>query len=545
MNKVLRCAIYTRKSTEEGLDQAFNSLHAQREACEAFIKSQAHEGWKQSPSHFDDGGFSGGTLERPALARLLEQVKCGTIHVIVVYKIDRLTRSLADFARIVEVLDGHAASFVSVTQQFNTTTSMGRLTLNVLLSFAQFEREVTGERIRDKIAASKGKGMWMGGPPPLGYDVRDRKLLVNANEAECVREIYARYLELKSVTELAVDLKARGVCSKSWISRKGVRHDGGIFSRGALYKVLRNRLYVGEVAHRGRVFPGQHEGIVSRDLWDRVNQQLTEGGLSRTEASATTNVFLLQGLLHDDRGNLMSPSNTTKRNGRQYRYYVSQGLIRKEKVQPGTISRVPAQEIESLVEQQVIEWMTLDSQKLWKASSLAEKRTQIGRWLRGVELHREDVVLLIDAKRTESLAIAERVSRAAGTRLTRRGEVIELKIPAILRKVGGAKEITTPPGCEPFIVRVPNPGVAKAIARAFRWRHWLETGEVATIGELAKKAGFTQRIVRKNLPLAFLAPYILKAVLDGQIPSTVSISNLTDGYLPLSWAEQRRRLGIA
>lgn len=545
VNKILRCAIYTRKSTEEALDQTFNSLHAQREACEAFVKSQAHEGWKLFPNDFDDGGFSGGTLERPALARLLEQVKCGTINVIVVYKIDRLTRSLAAFARIVEVLDKHGASFVSVTQQFNTTTSMGRLTLNVLLSFAQFEREVTGERIRDKIAASKGRGMWMGGPPPLGYDVVDRKLMVNVDEADSVRRIYSRYLELKSVTELAVDLKICGVRSKSWTSRKGVPHEGGVFSRGALYKVLRNRLYVGEVAHRGRNFPGQHQGIVPRELWEKVNRQLTEGAPARAEASATANTFLLQGLLRDDSGNPMSPSHTTKRNGKQYRYYVSQGLIRKEKFQAGTVSRVPAQEIEEVVDQQAIELMPPDAKKLWETSSLPEKRTQLGLWLRGVELHCDEVVLIIDAKRMEPSTIANRTPRPEGTCLKRRGDMFELKIPAVLRKIGGAKEITTPQGCEPLIRRAPDPRIARAIARAFRWRHWLETGEVATIGDLAAKAGFTQRIVRKNLPLAFLAPSILTAVLDGQIPAAVSVSNLTDGSLPLSWAEQRRRFGFA
>src|SRR5687767_10220758 len=260
---VRRCAIYTRKSSEEGLEQSFNSLHAQREACEAYIKSQAHEGWKLVKTPYDDGGFSGGSIDRPAVKQLLADVRQGLIDVVVVYKVDRLTRSLADFAKIVETFDSHGASFVSVTQQFNTTTSMGRLTLNVLLSFAQFEREVTGERIRDKIAASKRKGMWMGGTVPLGYDLRDRQLLINPDEAEQVRLIYRLYLELKCVHRLKRELDRRGMRSKVRISQTGRRTGGVPFFRGALYSILKNRLYRGEIAHRGAIYQGQHEAIVS------------------------------------------------------------------------------------------------------------------------------------------------------------------------------------------------------------------------------------------------------------------------------------------
>ena len=274
--KVRRCAVYTRKSSEEGLDQTFNSLDAQREACEAYIRSQAHEGWKLVKTAYDDGGFSGGTLERPALQRLLADLGRGLVDVIVVYKIDRLTRSLADFARIVETLDRQGASFVSITQQFNTTTSMGRLTLNVLLSFAQFEREVTGERIRDKIAASKRKGMWMGGNLPLGYDVKDRQLVVNEAEAETVRYLFQRYVELGTVAALQTDLKRRAIVSKVWTSSSGKRRGGAGYSRGALYYLLRNTIYVGRIAHRGASYAGQHPGIVPQDLWDRVQALLTE-----------------------------------------------------------------------------------------------------------------------------------------------------------------------------------------------------------------------------------------------------------------------------
>jgi len=262
-----RCAVYTRKSSEEGLEQDFNSLHAQREACEAFIKSQHGEGWRPVKTVYDDGGFSGGTMERPALQRLLRDISEQLIDVVVVYKVDRLTRSLADFAKMVELFDAHTVSFVAVTQQFNTTTSMGRLTLNVLLSFAQFEREVTGERIRDKIAASKRKGMWMGGTTPLGYDVDDRRLVINSAETETVKHIYQHYLELRSVRLLRDDLDRNGIVSKVRISKSGNRAGGKVFSRGALYELLSNPIYIGEIRHRKERHPGQHEPIVDRELW--------------------------------------------------------------------------------------------------------------------------------------------------------------------------------------------------------------------------------------------------------------------------------------
>src|SRR5690242_17510629 len=270
-----RCAIYTRKSSEEGLEQEFNSLAAQREACEAYIRIQQHEGWLLARPRYDDGGFSGGNLERPALQRLLADIRAGRIDIVVVYKVDRLTRSLADFARLVELFDAEAVSFVSVTQQFNTTSSMGRLTLNVLLSFAQFEREVTGERIRDKIAASKKKGMWMGGLVPLGYDLRGRKLVPNTREAALVCRIFELYLQLGCVSRLTAQLRQEKVKSKAHQTRSGWRRGGVPFSRGALYHLLRNHLYIGEIRHRDEWFPGEHEGIVPIETWKEVQRQLT------------------------------------------------------------------------------------------------------------------------------------------------------------------------------------------------------------------------------------------------------------------------------
>ena len=272
--KIRRCAVYTRKSSEEGLEQEFNSLHAQREACEAFIKSQAGEGWRSVRTHYDDGGLSGATMERPALQRLMADIDKGLVDAVVVYKVDRLTRSLADFAKMVEVFDARGVSFVAVTQQFNTTTSMGRLTLNVLLSFAQFEREVTGERIRDKIAASKRKGIWMGGLVPLGYEVRDRQLVINEAEAATVRHIFTRYCELGSVRLLKEELDRNGVRSKIRVSKDGVESGGQAFSRGALYTLLRNPIYVGEIRHKGVCHPGQHAPIINRAMWDKVAKLL-------------------------------------------------------------------------------------------------------------------------------------------------------------------------------------------------------------------------------------------------------------------------------
>src|SRR5689334_15518560 len=295
-----RCAIYTRKSSEEGLEQEFNSLAAQREACEAYIRSQQHEGWVLVRTRYDDGGFSGGNLERPAAQRLLTDIRAGRIDIVVVYKVDRLTRSLADFARLVELFDASGVSFVSVTQQFNTTSSMGRLTLNVLLSFAQFEREVTGERIRDKIAASKKKGMWMGGNPPLGYDARDRKLLVNEAEAETVRHIFRRYLELGSVRLLKEELEAQGILSKARLSALGRTWGGNRFARGALYLMLQNRIYLGEVVHKKQHYPGEHASIVDRDLWERVQARLAANSVEREGGGRATSPSLLAGLLFDD-----------------------------------------------------------------------------------------------------------------------------------------------------------------------------------------------------------------------------------------------------
>ena len=332
-----RCAVYTRKSSEEGLDMDFNSLHAQRESCEAYITSQKQEGWVLVPDQYDDGGISGGTLERPALQRMLADIEAGRVDVVVVYKIDRLSRSLMDFAKLVDVFDRHNVTFVSVTQTFNTTTSMGRLTLNILLSFAQFEREVTGERIRDKIAASRKKGMWMGGNPPLGYDVRDRKLIVNADEANTVRMIFKRFLTVGSATLLSKDLTAEGVMSKR----------GKPINKGYLYKLLKNQVYIGKAVHKGKAYPGEHEAIITQDLWNKVRTIISESPRTRANHTRAQTPALLKGIIFGADGRAMTPVHTKKKN-KLYRYYVAAELLKGE-TPDGIVRRVPAGEIEAAV----------------------------------------------------------------------------------------------------------------------------------------------------------------------------------------------------
>ena len=335
----LRCAVYTRKSSEEGLEQEFNSLHAQREACEAYIASQRSEGWVLLRDQYDDGGVSGGTLERPGLKHLMQDVEDGLVDVIVVYKIDRLSRSLADFAKLVEVFDRNGVTFVSVTQQFNTTTSMGRLTLNILLSFAQFEREVTAERIRDKVAASRKKGMWMGGYVPLGYDVRDRKLVINDSEAANVRMVFERFVEIGSATILARELRCAGFRSKQ----------GTLIDKGYLYRLLNNRVYRGEAVHKGTAYPGEHEAIIDARLWDQVHDILGQSPRKRANNTRTQTPALLKGLLFTATGAAMTPS-STKKGTRRYRYYISMDLLKnRETPEDGIPRRMPADTVEGAV----------------------------------------------------------------------------------------------------------------------------------------------------------------------------------------------------
>ncbi len=348
IKKRMRCAVYTRKSSEEGLEQEYNSIDAQRDAGHAYITSQRAEGWLAVVDDYDDPAFSGGNMERPGLKRLMTDIEAGKIDVVIIYKIDRLTRSLTDFSRMVDVFERHGVSFVSVTQQFNTTTSMGRLMLNILLSFAQFEREVTGERIRDKITASKKKGMWMGGIPPLGYDVSNRRLIPNAKEVKTIRHIFTRFAELGSSTTLVKELRLDGVTSKVWITQDGKQREGKLIDKGLVYKILNNRTYLGELRHKERWYPSEHPAIITQEMWDAVHAILSVNARERGNLIRTKIPYLLQGIVFGHDGWALSPWTATKKNGKRYRYYIPQRDT-KEGTGASGLPRFPAQELENAV----------------------------------------------------------------------------------------------------------------------------------------------------------------------------------------------------
>ncbi|MFC0588921.1 recombinase family protein [Novosphingobium aquiterrae] len=514
-----RCAIYTRKSSDEGLDQEFNSLDAQREAGEAYVKSQASEGWKLIPIRYDDGGFSGGSMERPALRRLLDDVEAGKIDVVVVYKIDRLTRSLADFARIVEAFDARAVSFVSVTQAFNTTSSMGRLTLNVLLSFAQFEREVTGERIRDKIAASKAKGMWMGGVPPLGYDVPEagsRTLRVNEAEAQIVRNIYERYLAIGSVHRLAAALANDGVVSKRHVTNNGREIGGTSFGRGALFHLLRNRIYRGQIVHRNLVHQGEHLPIIDVELFDRVQQHLAANRVSRnSSADRRTERAWLGGRLFDVRGEPMSPAHSRGRSGRLYRYYVSTSVQRGGKHKP-ELHRVAATAIEQLV------MNTLERLLPGKDSGAIQL---------SVHLRPDAIDLVLPANLAR--AVAARID--GEEQIASYGEQCVVTIPVALPLRGGRRSIVagqldTADHDTTLIAALRN--AHAMVQRDERGLPIIETSPISP---------YDRRLLR----LAFLAPDIQCAILAGRQPRSLNLEQLIHQYLPIGWSQQRKTLGFA
>jgi len=531
-----RCAVYTRKSSEEGLDQAFNSLDAQREACEAYIKSQAHEGWTLVRTRYDDGGYSGGSMERPALKQLLGDVSARKVDVIVVYKVDRLTRSLSDFAKIVEILDAQTASFVSVTQSFNTTTSMGRLTLNVLLSFAQFEREVTGERIRDKIAASKRKGLWMGGVPPLGYDVKDRKLVVNPKEVEPVRYMFRRYLELGSVPLLVQALDEKGIRSKAWTSLTGRKLGGHVIRRGALYCSLRNRLYIGEIAHKGTSYPGEHSAIIDQRIWDQVQAKLDANRQRPLGIVTTSTSAVLTGLLYDDRGNLMSPTYAKKRDGRRYRYYTSRALIEHRKDQAGSIPRVAAPVIECLVTQAVS--TRIGASDIGGSPIEADQNGAewIAKYVERVELRSSSVAVWMRAtsKTSESKQTAR---RSKGTR-NRSSTATPIEIPIQVRRRGGERALVTAGANSQEATSRPNLGLIRAFARAWQWRALLENGEVNSVEELARRQNCTRSYARQMLELSFTAPQFVERALVGEQATHLTLRRLLSSKFPTSWAKQ-------
>ena len=352
INPVLRCAVYTRKSHADGLEQSYNSLDAQRDAGAAYIASQSGEGWVAVDGDYDDGAYSGANMERPALQRLLADIEAGKINIVVVYKIDRLTRSLLDFAKMIEVFDTHQVSFVAVSQQINTSNSMGRLMLNVLLSFAQFERELTSERIRDKIAASKRKGLWTGGIPPLGYDLQDKHLLINEEEAKTVRHLFARYIALASMTAVAKECREQNVKGKAWTSQQGVHRAAQCIDAGKLHKILHNRVYLGELGHKGEWLPGIHQPIIDQDTWDAAHKQLAHNEKTRGNHLRAEVPFLLKGMVFSEDGRAMTPWSTAKKNGKRYRYYLNTREI-KQYAGASTMARMPAAELETTVVNQV------------------------------------------------------------------------------------------------------------------------------------------------------------------------------------------------
>lgn len=548
--KIVRCAIYTRKSTDEGLEQAFNSLDAQREACAAYIASQKHEGWVASPELYDDGGFSGGNMNRPGLNALMAEVKAGRIQVIVVYKVDRLTRALSDFAKIVEVLDAQGASFVSVTQSFNTTTSMGRLTLNVLLSFAQFEREVTSERIRDKVAASKKKGMWMGGPVPLGYDVHDRKLVVNASEAASVRHIFDRYLELGSVVATVAALNRDGVTTKRTLTTDGA-HRGGIpWMRGGLAHLLGNRIYIGEVRHRDEHFPGEHDAIIATDIWDQAQSQLAGNRVLRAGLTNLSHPNLLRGILYDGLGRRMQGSQAN-RGARRYHYYITNP--KDVLTTPGKSWRLPAADLEATVTQRLIAFLT-NSAALYDAATAARLSDDalaafIGRansaagkikddpavslkLLRRVDVHDErvDLTLCIDVLMSP---VAERTEPV----------VHELSMP--MARIKRGKDVRMVIGDGAPSLSPADPGLIKLVATArAAWQAMMASGD-APLAEVAKAQGYLPEHFTLLLRLSTLAPCIVTAIVEGRQPMTLNRQRLaTITKLPKDWAGQRVALGF-
>ena len=554
-----RCAIYTRKSTEDGLEREFNSLDAQYEACAAYALSQQHEGWVLVNERYDDGGFSGGNMDRPGLKHLLADIEAGKIDIVLLYKIDRLTRSLTDFSKIVEVMDAGGASFVSITQSFNTTTSMGRLTLNMLLSFAQFEREVTGERIRDKIAASKKKGMWMGGPVPLGYEVRDRKLVPRPGEAEQVRHIMQRYLALGSVPALAEELNAQGYRTKLQQRTSG-RHRGGcIYRRGTLYHLLANRIYRGMILHKGKAYPGEHQPIIAEDLWDKVQALLASNACGSSRRKRHQNPSQLVGKVFDGEGRAMTPSHA-QRGRKRYRYYVT----RPDEVDGAPAWRVNAHDLERVVCEQLAQRLeaerivhrvtvttNLDAHDVLQ---LTEKATDITAILQSGKAHRrsdllERIMARVDLQK-ERITIAldqaglahelgvppeilpdDLLQLIMSAVRVRRGHQLRLIIP------GTGQANVLPPRRDPKLIAL--------VAEAISARDLVEAHPEQSIASIAEQHGRCRTRLGKLVQLACLDPEIIKVIIEGRQPATLSAKRLANTRLPLAWADQRTALGFA
>lgn len=543
----LRCAIYTRKSTEEGLEKDFNSLDAQREACSAYILSQSHEGWLQLADRYDDGGYSGGSMDRPALRRLLADVTTGKVDVVVVYKIDRLTRSLADFAKIVETFDAADCSFVSVTQSFNTTSSMGRLTLNVLLSFAQFEREVAAERIRDKIAASKKRGMWMGGPLPLGYAVKERKLIVVPHEAEIVRTIMQRYLESDGVPLLVEGLERDGIVSKQRKMRDGSIKGGTPFRRGALAHLLSNRIYLGLITHKGEAYDGEHEAIVDQELFDRVQAKLAFNRGAPSKAGHTSQVSILAGRIRDRHGRAMTPCHT-QNHGKHYRYYAS--YPRDGSKEPAV--RLPASQLEDALIAQVINFLVdpnrlrhwldgLQDEDRLRAITAASDHAHRLRESSGAELKRSlasfDIQVMVGKCSISAELDLTSIIGTADT-IAKRHCVADIEIPTRSEWWGHESRLRLDPPKGTSTPR--NEALVDLVARAFEARDELLAMDEEAVAAMPVRH---RRHLERTAKLSYLAPDIVLAILDGEQPAHLSARRLVRAAsLPLDWAAQRQML---
>jgi DNA invertase Pin-like site-specific DNA recombinase len=542
----IRCAIYTRKSSEEGLEQSFNSLDAQREACEAYVASQKHEGWHLLPAHYDDGGFSGGNMERPALKQLMAEIQAGKVNVLVVYKVDRLTRSLADFAKLVEQFDKMNVSFVSVTQQFNTTTSMGHLTLNVLLSFAQFEREVTGERIRDKIAASKKKGMWMGGTVPLGYTAGDHKLVLNEAEAATVRTIFNEFLRLGSVHSL-----------QDWLHENNIKSRlGNHFFRGSLYMMLRNPHYIGLIKHKKETYPGEHAAIIDRALWDKVQALLDDNIQGKRRKVRATKESLFTGILYDAMGTHYTPTHACK-NGRRYRYYTSQAVIKKTE-KSNVPTRIPAHDLESAVVGRILDWLQTPTELLAALRVETAEPAQEGFYARIVAQAVETAQgwrerIAVDRTQFLKIIIERVVIHPAHVE-------IRLRVPALVSEILGGglsvPDLSLIASIESPFRHVPQgralrlivgdtnittdssrQAILKAIARARRWYEQITTGETSSIAALAGLHNVSPRFIHMQMKLVQLSPRSIETLMTRPESLPLSLDDLLTS-IPMRWTEQ-------
>jgi DNA invertase Pin-like site-specific DNA recombinase len=562
----IRCAIYTRKSTDENLDSDFNSLDAQREACELYIRAQANGGWIVLPERYDDGAYSGATLERPAVQRLLRDVEAGRIDLIVVYRIDRLSRNLLDFTQTLHDLEQRGCSFVSVSEQFNTKTPMGRFAMHVVSSFSEMEREVIAERIRDKVAASKRRGMWMGGVPPLGYDVdfEKKRLLVNPEEAEWVRRIFLRFLELGSGVKLIRELNADGHRTKSWTTKKGRRREGRPFNLGHLYRVLNNPLYVGLVRHREQTYSGEHEAIVDQTLWDAVRERLKSRGLCEDAARFKTPA-LLRGIIRCGHCGSAMGITYSRKGSRSYRYYLCVSAA-KSGYDACAVRSVPAGDVEAAVVLRLRTLFRKDAAGMdgVDAVTVAVLRKLDGLWDELFPVERERIVrLLLESVilRADGLELEVRKDGLAAlayemssdechmsdekTHGKRRSETVTFTIPMRFKRKSGRKEIVLPPGDHPPTLHstaIQKP-LAVSLARAHRWRELLDNGRFHSIGELAEEIGTDRAYIGRLLNLTLLAPDIIDEILDGREPSGLSLEKLTRNT-PFSWDEQRRRFGF-